>query len=154
MTLRDGQSALRATHAGDVPSGRVHCQRGPRGAHCGSRDRVAPALALTGIADGATFDAAHAPRILRGTARDPQGAGVAFRLTRRADGACTAFDGEEARFRRCGGRRAPLVDAGDGVRWSYLLPTRLAAGAYRLVVIATDDPGNRRVLRVRFVVEA
>lgn len=153
VTLRDGQSALRAAHAGDVPSARVHCQRGPHGARCGSRDRVAPALTLQGIANGATFDAAHAPRVLRGTARDPQGAGVAFRLTRRVDGTCTAFDGDKARFRTCGGRRAPLVDAGDGVRWSYLLPARLAPGAYRLVVIATDDPGNRRVLRVRFVVE-
>jgi len=58
------------------------------------------------------------------------------------------------RFRPCGRRGAPLVDAGDGPRWSYLLPARLAPGTYRLVVIATDDAGNRQVLRVRFVVEA
>jgi hypothetical protein len=149
-----GQTTLRATHAGDVPSARLHCHHGEHGGGCGSRDRTPPELRLKGIADGATFDAAHAPRVLRGTARDPEGAGVAFRLTRRAGGACTAFDGERSRFRPCGGRRAPLVDAGDGVRWSYLLPARLAAGSYRLVVIARDDPGNRRVVRIRFAVEA
>jgi hypothetical protein len=152
-TLRDGQSTLRATHAGDVPSARLHCRRGARGAHCGSRDRTAPTLTLRGIADGATFDAAHAPRVLRGIARDPEGAGVGFRLTRRAGGACTAFDGDKARFRPCRRGGAPLVDAGDGVRWSYLLPARLASGSYSLVVIATDDPGNRRILRVHFAVE-
>jgi hypothetical protein len=154
VTVRDGQSTLRATHAGDVPSARLHCLRGPDGVHCGSRDRTPPTLTLKGITDGARFDAAHAPRVLRGIARDPEGAGVAFRLTRRAGGACTAFDGDKARFRPCGGRRAPLVDAGDGVRWSYLLPARLAPGSYRLVMIATDDALNRLVMRVRFVVEA
>ena len=154
VTLRDGQSTLRATHAGDVPSSRLHCQRGPRVQHCGSQDRTAPAVTLKGIADGQAFDAAHAPRVLRGTARDPEGAGVAFRLTRRAGGACTAFDGKRSRFRPCGRSGAPLVDAGDGPRWSYLLPSRLAAGRYRLTVIATDDAGNRRVVTVRFAVGA
>jgi hypothetical protein len=153
VRLRDGQSTLRATHDGDVPSNRLHCRHGAHGSACGSRDRTPPTLTLKGIEDGATFDAAHAPRTLRGIARDPSGAGVGFRLMRRAGGACTAFDGEKARFRPCGGRRAPLVDAGDGPRWSYLLPARLGPGSYRLVVIATDDPGNRRILRVRFTVE-
>ncbi|MGN6187736.1 MAG: hypothetical protein ACTHOE_02455 [Conexibacter sp.] len=151
VKLRVGQSTLRATHTGDVPSARLHCQHG-RGAHCGSRDRVPPTLVLKGIANGETFAAAHAPRTLRGTAVDPEGAGVAFRLTRRSGGACTAFDGTKSRFRACGRGGAPLVDAGDGPRWSYLLPARLAAGSYRLVVIATDGAGNRRVLRVHFVV--
>lgn len=153
VRLRDGQSTLRASHAGDVPSNRLQCHRGPHGAGCGSRDRTPPTVTVKGIADGATFDAAHAPRTLRGTAIDPSGAGVGFRLTRRADGACTAFDGDKARFRPCGRGGAPLVDAGDGPRWSYLLPARLAAGSYRLVVIATDDAVNRRVVRVRFTVE-
>jgi hypothetical protein len=153
VTVRDGQSTLRATHVGDVPSARLHCQRGPDGVSCGSRDRTPPTLTVKGIAGGETFDAAHAPRVLRGVARDPSGAGVAFRLTRHAGGACTAFDGDRARFRSCGGRRAPLVDAGDGPRWSYLLPARLGPGSYRLAVIATDDALNRLVVRVRFVVE-
>jgi len=153
VKLRTGQSTLRATHSDDVPSNRLHCHHGQHGAGCGSRDRTPPELTVKGIADGDTFDAAHAPRTLRGIARDPSGAGVGFRLTRRADGACTAFDGDKARFRPCGRRGATLVDAGDGPRWSYLLPARLGPGSYRLVVIATDDALNRRVLRLRFVVE-
>lgn len=158
VTLPLGQSALRATHAGDVPSARLHCQHGVtahgRGARCGSSDSTPPALTLKGIADGQTFTADKAPRVLRGGAVDPEGAGVAFRLTRRAGGTCTAFDGNRSRFRPCGRRGAPLVDAGDGPRWSYLLPVRLQPGSYRLVVIATDDPGNRRVVRIHFTVEA
>lgn len=154
VRLRDGQSTLRAAHAGDVPSNRLNCRRGLHGSACGSRDRTPPALTLKGLADGAAFDAAHAPRVLRGSAVDPAGAGVGFRLTRHAGGACSAFDGDRVRFRPCGGRRAPLVDAGDGPRWSYLLPARLAPGSYRLTVIATDDPGNHRVVTVRFTVEA
>jgi hypothetical protein len=153
VKLLDGQSTLRATHAGDVPSARLHCRHGSNGSGCGSRDRTPPELTVRGISDGQSFMADKAPRVLRGGAVDPEGAGVAFRLTRRADGACTAFDGDRSRFRPCGRRGAPLVDAGDGPRWSYLLPARLAPGSYRLAVIATDDPGNRRVLRVRFAVE-
>jgi hypothetical protein len=153
VKLLVGQSTLRAAHTGDVPSARLHCQHG-RGSQCGSRDRTPPTLTVKGIADGQTFMTGKAPRVLRGGAVDPEGAGVAFRLTRRAGGACTAFDGHKARFRACGRRGAPLVDAGDGPRWSYLLPARLEPGSYRLVVYATDEPGNRRVLRIRFTVEA
>ncbi|MFL5818060.1 MAG: hypothetical protein ACJ76L_10720 [Conexibacter sp.] len=153
-----GQTTLRATRAGDVPSARLHCQHGihphHRGGKCGSRDSTPPELTVKGIADGQSFAADKAPRVLRGGAVDPEGAGVAFRLTRRADGACTAFDGDRSRFRPCGRRGAPLVDAGDGPRWSYLLPARLAPGSYRLVVYAMDDAGNRRTVRLGFTVEA
>jgi hypothetical protein len=152
VVLRHPETTLHATHHGDVRSASLHCGLGDGGGSCGNRDTVAPVVALRGIADGATFDAAHAPRTLRGIAQDPSGAGVAFRLTRRSGGICTAFDGRRARFRPCGGRGAPLVDAGDGPRWSYLLPARLAAGSYGLVVIAADDAVNRRVLRVHFTV--
>jgi hypothetical protein len=153
VRLRVGQSVLRATHAGDVPSNRLRCHHGVHGGGCGSRDRTPPELTVKGIADDATFAAAHAPRTLRGIARDPSGAGVAFRLTRRAGGRCTALRAKDGRFRPCGRGGAPLVDAGDGPRWSYLLPARLSPGSYRLVVIATDDADNRRVLRMRFTVE-
>jgi hypothetical protein len=40
------------------------------------------------------------------------------------------------------------------VRWSYLLPARLAPGDYTLRLIAIDKAGNRTRLKVRFVVEA
>jgi hypothetical protein len=154
ITPVDGQSTLRATHTGDVPSGRLHCLQGARGgAKCGSRDNTPPQLTVKGIADGQTFMADKAPRVLRGRAVDPEGAGVAFRLTRRAGGTCTAFDGDRSRFRPCGRRGAPLVDAGDGPRWSYLLPARLEPGGYRVVVYSTDDAGNRKIVRLHFTVE-
>lgn len=154
VKLVDGQSTLRATHTGDVPSARLHCQHGAHGSKCGSQDRTPPTLTVKGIADGQSFTAGKAPRVLRGGAVDPEGAGVGFRLTRRAGGACTAFDGHKARFRSCGRRGAPLVDAGDGPRWSYLLPARLEPGSYRLVVYAMDGAGNRRTVRLGFTVEA
>jgi hypothetical protein len=154
VKLVDGQSTLRATHTGDVPSGRLHCQHGAHGSKCGSSDNTPPVLTVKGIIDGQTFMADKAPRVLRGGAVDPEGAGVAFRLTRRADGACTAFDGDRSRFRSCGRRGAPLVDAGDGPRWSYLLPARLEPGSYRLVAYSMDDSGNRRTVRLGFTVEA
>jgi hypothetical protein len=155
VTLRDGQSALRATLAGDVPSARLHCQLGAHGAKCGSRDRTPPTLTLKGIADGQTFAAAQAPRLLHGSAVDPEGATVALRLTRRLDGRCSAFDAKRAAFRPCAARgaRTPF-DVGDRARWSYLLPAKLGAGSYRLDAIATDGAGNRRVVHVGFSVEA
>jgi len=146
-------AALFASRAGDVRSATLHCTLGDGGGSCGDRDRAAPVLAVRGISPGETFATGEGPRMLRGIARDPSGAGVAFRLTRRVDGACAAFDGRRARFKRCGRRGAPLVDAGDGPRWSYLLAARLGPGGYRLVVYATDDAGNRRVVALRFTVE-
>jgi Bacterial Ig-like domain len=155
VALRSGASTLRATHAGDVPSARLHCEHGAHGGRCGSRDRTAPTLKLKGVASGLTFAAADAPRVLRGVARDAGGlADVSLRLTRRAGGDCTAFDGERGRFVACNGRRAPRVEVGDRTRWSYLLPARLATGGYRLVVVATDKAGNRTRVAVRFEVEA
>jgi hypothetical protein len=152
VTLRAGQTTLRATHAGDVPSGRLHCHLGAHGASCGSRDQTAPTLALKGIANGRAFTAAQAPRVLRGVARDPSGATVTLRLTRRAGGRCTRFDAGRGAFRPCSrAPRAPFV-AGDRARWSFLLPAKLGPGSYRLDAIATDGAGNRRVLHVAFTV--
>jgi hypothetical protein len=154
VTLAQGQSALRATHRGDTPSGSLHCQRGPRGAKCGSRDTTPPALTLAGIANGQAFTAAHAPRVLRGTAVDPSGATVTLRLTRRVNGRCTRFDAARGAFRSCtAAPRAPFA-AGDRARWSYLLPAKLGPGSYRLDAIATDGAGNRRALSVAFTVGA
>jgi hypothetical protein len=154
VTLLAGQSALRATHAGDTPSGSLHCQRGPHDAKCGSRDTTPPTLTLKGIANGEAFTVAHAPRVLRGTAVDPSGATVTLRLTRRAGGRCTRFDAARGRFRSCTvAPRAPFA-AGDRARWSYLLPAKLGPGSYRLDAIATDGAGNRRALSVAFTVGA
>lgn len=158
VTLRLGQSALRATHAADTPSGSLHCQRTVsrrnHGTKCGSRDVTPPTVALKGIADGQAFTAARAPRVLHGTAVDPSGATVALRLTRRVGGRCTRFDATRGAFRSCRvAPRAPFA-AGDRAHWSYLLPAKLGPGSYRLDVIATDGAGNRRTLSVAFTVGA
>jgi hypothetical protein len=154
VVLRNGQSTLRATHPGDVPSARLHCQHGVHGAKCGSRDRTPPTLKLKGIANGETFAAARAPRVLRGVATDPEGTTVALRLTRRLDGRCSRFDGDRGAFRPCArAPRAPF-EVGDRTHWSFLLPAKLGPGGYRLDAIATDGAGNRRTLHVAFTVEA
>lgn len=154
VTLRLGQSALRATHAADTPSGRLHCQRGARRARCGSSDVTPPTLTLSGISNGETFAAAHAPRVLRGVASDPSGVTVTLRLTRNVGGRCTRFDANRGAFRSCGkAPRAPFA-AGDRAHWSFLLPAKLGAGGYRLDAIATDGAGNRTVVSVRFSVGA
>lgn len=154
VELRALQSKLRATLAGDVPSAPLHCTLGNEGGSCGSSDTTPPELRLRGLADGDVIAAADAPRELRGIASDPSGATVALRLTRRFDGRCQRFDGEREAFRRCNGKGAPLVEVGDRTRWSYLLPARLAAGRYGLVVIAVDPAGNRSRVKVNFTVEA
>ncbi|HEX4806222.1 MAG TPA: DUF4430 domain-containing protein [Conexibacter sp.] len=152
VTLRQGQSALRATHAGDTPSGSLHCQRGARRARCGGSDTTPPTLALKGIVNGQAFTAARAPRVLHGTAVDPSGATVTLWLTRRAGGRCTRFDASRGAFRPCTvAPHAPFA-AGDRAHWSYLLPAKLGKGSYRLDVIATDGAGNRRALSVAFTV--
>lgn len=155
VTLDAPGGTLHATHAGDVPSAPLNCALGDGGGSCGSHDGLAPLLALRGLRDGATFPAADAPRTLRGVARDAGGlADVSLRLTRRVGSVCTAFDGGHGRFRPCGGRRAPLVEVGDDASWSYLLPAKLSAGSYGLLVVATDKAGNRTRVKVGFSVEA
>jgi hypothetical protein len=151
VVLAAGESALRATRAGDVPSAPLDCAIGSKDGSCGSSDRTAPSLAVAGIKAGETFAAKHAPRELRGVARDPGGVTVALRLTRRAGKRCATFDAKRGAFRACNpAKRAPLFDVGSKVRWSYLLPAKLAPGAYVLDVRATDGAGNRRSLRIRF----
>lgn len=149
VTLTAGQSDLRATRPGDVPSATLHCAAG----RCGSSDVTAPAVTVKGIAAGQRFAAAKAPRALRGTAVDPAGASVELKLVRRFRGACTVLDGRSERFVRCKKKATP-VDAGDRRSWSYLLPSRLAAGSYALTVRATDGNGNSGRATVRFTVEA
>lgn len=150
VRLRAGQTTLLATRTGDVPSAPIFCADG----RCGAADRVAPTVRVTGIRNGAVVPARRAPRALRGVAIDPAGVRVALRLTRRAGGACHAFDGRRERFVPCARARARWVVAGDRRRWSYLLPARLAPGHYRLAVRATDGHGNARTVTTTFRVEA
>ena len=147
VTLRRGGGSLRATRAGDVPSATVTCAAG----RCGSGDVAPPRLTIA-LAAGRAFPAGKAPRALAGTAADPSGiASVRLRLVRRAGGACTVLDGATERFVPCKRKAAP-VDAGDGRRWRYLLPARLAAGRYALTARATDGAGNVAARTVRFSV--
>ncbi len=152
VTLAAGESALRATLAGDVPSATLHCAIGAKSGTCGSTDRTPPTLIVKGIRDGAGFDALHAPRLLHGVAQDPDGVSVALRLTRKLGKACSVFDAKRAAFRRCPAKRAPLFAVSDRSRWSYLLPRRLGGGSYVLDVRATDGAGNVRNKRLRFLV--
>jgi hypothetical protein len=154
VVLAAGESALRATLAGDVPSATLHCAFGTKDGSCGSSDRTAPVVIVQGIRAGETFTPTHAPRLLHGVARDPDGAAVTLRLTRTVGKACTSFDGKRAAFRRCAKKPAPRFAAGDRARWSYLLPSKLTTGAYVLDVQATDSAGNVRNTRLRFRVGA
>lgn len=153
VVLPFGQSALRATRDGDVPSAALRCLSGQERASCGSRDRTPPTLTVRGIADGQAFGAGDGPRTLHGVANDPEGVTVALRLTRRLGGRCSVYHENREAFVPCGRRpRAPFA-IGDRARWSFLLPQRLGAGSYALLVRATDEAGNARKLVVRFTVE-
>lgn len=151
--VKPGQATLRATRTGDVPSARLHCRVGPRKAACGSRDRTPPRVRVRGIADGARFAPGAGPRLLRGSAIDPEGATVALRLIRRLDGRCAAYHENREAFRPCGRRLRKPFEVSDRRRWSFLLPRRLGPGRYVLQVRATDGAGNRGGQRVRFTVE-
>ncbi|MDW5598307.1 hypothetical protein VSS74_28370 [Conexibacter stalactiti] len=149
VTLKRGESTLRATRTGSTPSARLFCADG----RCGSSDRTPPLLSVRGISDGQTFAPARAPRALRGVARGLDGGIVELRLARRHDGRCTAYVGRIEDFVRCPRRGAPWFQAADRERWSYLLPARLAPGRYTLGVIAADGAGNSaKPLVVRFTV--
>lgn len=152
VVLAAGQSALRATRGGDVPSAALLCVAGKRTGHCGSSDRTPPALTVAGIANGQVFGTAGAPRLLRGVATDPDGVAVALRLTRRTAKGCTSFDADRGAFRPCGKHSRAPFPVGDRSHWSYLLPAKLAAGSYALDVSATDTAGNRATRRIRFKV--
>jgi hypothetical protein len=149
VTLKAGESTLRATRTGSTPSARLFCADG----RCGSSDRTPPVLSLRGIADGQTFAPARAPRALRGLARGLGGGIVELRLARRHDGRCSAYVGRIDDFLRCPKRGAPWFQAADREHWSYLLPARLAPGRYTLGAIAADGAGNvSKPVVVRFTV--
>jgi hypothetical protein len=150
----EGQTALVATRAGDVESAPALCTVGRAGTRCGGQDGTAPLLKVTSIRAGQTFAAARAPRALRGIARDPGGALVELRLTRRHAGRCSAYVGNRETFVPCPRRGAPWFQASDRQRWSYLLPAKLAPGRYVLGALATDANQNTSRATVRFTVEA
>lgn len=150
VTLRAGQSRLRATRDGDVPSAPLFCAADA----CGSRDRTPPVVSIAQIRDGQVFSAATAPRTLRGTALGLDGGIVELRLTRRYGGKCWAFAGRIDDFVRCPRTGAAWFQAADRERWSYLLPAKLPTGRYTLGALASDASGNVARRFVRFTVAA
>jgi hypothetical protein len=150
----EGQTALVANRAGDVESAAALCAVSRQGARCGSQDSAAPLLKVTNIRGGQVFAAARAPRVLRGIARDPAGAMVELRLTRRYEGRCSAYVGSRETFVPCPRKGAPWFMASDREKWSYLLPAKLAPGTYTLGVLASDANDNTSRLTLRFSVRA
>ena len=151
------ESACASTGAdgfcGTAAQAPVTCDTNGRDGRCGSRDREAPAAALTGIRDGQRFARGKGPRrITAQIAPDPSGLQVVkLRLTRRVGPRCSYLSGRSERFRRapCGSNRAPWFAVGDRQQVDYLLPQALARGRYVLDVNAIDKAYNRDDARRR-----
>ena len=167
-----GSFSLRATKANRAPSATesacastgadgfcgtaaeaITCDTNGRDGRCGSRDREAPAAALTGIRDGQRFVRGKAPRRITATVTpDPSGLHVVkLRLTRRVGARCSYLSGRSERFlrARCGSNRSPWFAVGDRQEVDYLLPQALARGRYVLDVNAVDKAYNRDDVRRR-----
>ena len=148
-TGADGQCGSAVIREELVPS----CVSNGRDGRCGSRDREAPAAAISGIREAQRFARGRGPRRLTATiAADPSGLHVVkLRLTRRIGPRCTYYSGRSERFRRtpCGAGRAPWFVVGDRQQVDYLLPQRLPRGRYVLDVNAVDKAYNRDDTRRR-----
>jgi hypothetical protein len=141
VVLRAGESALRATRAGDVSSARIFCVFDPRFlGGCFSTEDSPPTVSFPG--NGRAFSRAGAPRVLRGLARDAGVVTVSLSLTRKRGARCQVLDPQRAAFVRCGSHGAPEIPLGHRQHWSYRLPGRLAVGSYTLDVRASDAAGN------------
>jgi hypothetical protein len=119
------------------------------------QDTRGAAASVVGIRDGQRFSLRRAPRLLRGTV-DPGAAGVhavRFRLRRSLGGRCVFYSAVSERFRR-GSCDATwfFYRIGDRPQWEYLLPSRLAPGAYVLDVRVMDRWGREVTKTVRFTV--
>jgi hypothetical protein len=140
-----GVATLKATKAGNAPSGRQFVTVTDEPVSALPPDTTAPVAKVSGIRGGQRFTRRRAPRELRGTvSTDPSGLwAVKIRLTRRYRGSCWYFSGSREQFlkRTCGRQYAFKV--GDRAEWSYLLPRRLARGRYVLSTYAIDSVFNR-----------
>jgi hypothetical protein len=157
-----GAATLRAAKAGDVPSAAQAlevvapgtpvppCATTGHDGRCGTADTTAPVARLRKVYDDWYYSRRHAPRTLRGTVTaDPSGIKqVEIRFKRRRGAHCASYSAAKERWvsRSCK-RNASWFGVGDRQAWSYLLPARLRAGRYTLDVRATDNAGNRSVLR-------
>jgi hypothetical protein len=139
-----GVATLKATKAGNAPSGRLFVTVTNEPVTAPPPDTTAPLAAIDGIRNGQRFSRRRAPRELHGTvSADPSGLwAVKVRLTRRLGKRCWYFSGTRERFlkRTCGKRYAFKVS--DQPTWSYLLPARLPRGRYVLGTYAIDNAFN------------
>jgi hypothetical protein len=128
----------------------VPCATTGHDGRCGTADTTAPVARLRKVYDDWYYSRRHAPRTLRGTvSADPSGIKqVEIRFKRRRGSHCASYSAAKERWvsRSCK-RNASWFGVGDRQDWSYLLPARLRAGKYTLDVRATDNAGNRSVLR-------
>jgi hypothetical protein len=101
---------------------------------------------VAGIKNGRVYRRRSAPRILSGVVELAGGdtvRQVRIRLERRHAGHCFGFNGSSARFvrlKRCGA--ASFFSVGGALSFSYLLPSRLAAGRYAYEIQALDGAGH------------
>lgn len=105
------------------------------------------ASSITGLHDGLVFSVRRAPRLLSGTV-DPGTDGldrVRLRLRRRIGGRCTFYSVKTERWLRRPCDAAGLAyTISTRPSWSYLLPSRLGPGHYRLTALAVD--GSVRIV--------
>jgi hypothetical protein len=148
-----GVVTLKATKAGDAPSGRQFVTVTDEPVAASPPDTTAPLATIAGIRNHQTFSMKKAPRELHGTvSADPSGLwAVKIRLTRKLGTSCWYFSGSKAQFlkRTCGKQYAFKV--GDRADWRYLLPARLPRGRYVLSTYAIDNAFNHGATKtVRF----
>jgi hypothetical protein len=149
-----GEISVQATKSGATPSDTAFvCVYPRRRSQCAAIRRDGPRTHVDGIRNGQVFTG-HGPRVLHGTAGpDPLGlTDVRLTLLRRAPGGgCSYFDPGSGHWLTRGCQVAPVgspFSIGPNTRWSYMLPRALAAGGYRLVIVAADAGARETRVRV------
>jgi hypothetical protein len=148
---KTGVITLQADKSGATPSDPVFvCVYAHRKGECAVAG-AGPRVHVTGIREREQFTRIQAPRELKGTAGpDPAGlTDVSISLLRHAPhNRCSFYDGDRGAWRAtsCHHATAPLFSIGASQTWSYLLPSALPRGSYRLEVLARDGAGRRTKL--------
>ncbi len=95
------------------------------------------------IANGHTYPAARAPRVISGKILSHSAVNaVTLELRREYRGRCYSYDGTRERFVRARCGNASVFTVSSDASFSYLLPERLKPGRYVLDVHAGDVAGN------------
>ncbi len=151
-----GVIQLQAAKTGATPSDPVFlCVYKRSASECGPLSS-GPQVHVRGIHEHQVFKVG--PRQLQGTAGpDPSGlTDVSLSLRRRAPNrTCSYYDAGRGSWHGTScTSAAPRFSIGAGQSWSYLLPRPLAAGSYRLVVLARDGNGRQtKVVTARSAID-